>query len=57
MPERLAYDITRLLFARKAQLAQVTPQAESLDPVKASEPVDPIELHPGAKRFYAEATR
>jgi len=57
MPERLAYDITRLLFARKAQLAQVTPQAENLDPAEASEPVDPIELHPGAERFYAEATR
>jgi hypothetical protein len=57
MDEGLAYRITRLLFARKAQLAQVTPQAEKLEPADAAKSVPPVELHPGARRFYAEAAR
>jgi TRAP transporter TAXI family solute receptor len=57
MDDELAYRITRLLFARKAQLAKVTPQAEKLDPGDSAKSVPPVELHPGARRFYAEAAR
>jgi len=57
MDEELAYRITRLLFARKAQLAEVTPQAEKLEPADAAKSVPPVALHPGARRFYAEAAR
>jgi len=57
MDEDLAYRITRLLFARKAQLAVVTPQAEKLEPAESAQSVPPVALHPGAQRFYAEAAR
>jgi TRAP-type uncharacterized transport system substrate-binding protein len=30
------------------------PAAESLDPAKGREMVGPIELHPGAQRYYQE---
>lgn len=55
MPDALAYDITKLIFERKDQLAAVTPQAESLDPADAGKLIKPLRLHPGAERFYEEA--
>lgn len=57
MPDALAYEITELLFARKKQLSEVTPQAESLDPKESRTLVEPLRLHPGAERFYEAAGR
>ena len=57
MDERLAFRITELLFARKKQLAEVTPQAEKLEPADSAKSVPPVALHPGARRFYAEAAK
>jgi uncharacterized protein len=54
MSEDLAFSITEALYAGKDRLATVVPAAESLDPADGREMVGPIELHPGAERFYAE---
>lgn len=51
MPEQLAYDITRVLFAKQSDLAAIHPEARHLSretAVKGS----PAALHPGAARFY-----
>ncbi|WP_219471465.1 TAXI family TRAP transporter solute-binding subunit [Nonomuraea rhizosphaerae] len=53
MDEQLAYDITKTLFERKAQLSAVHPEAKKLDP-KLGQQVAPIALHPGAARYYKE---
>jgi uncharacterized protein len=57
MSEDLAYRITKALYEGKDQLATVVPAAESLDPGEGREVVDPLELHPGAQRYYEEAGR
>jgi uncharacterized protein len=54
MPDELAAAITKTLYEGKDRLATVVPAAESLDPAKGREMVDPIELHPGAQRYYQE---
>jgi hypothetical protein len=54
MSDDLAYSITEALYAGKDRLATVVPAAESLDPADGREMVGPIELHPGAQRFYEE---
>jgi TRAP transporter TAXI family solute receptor len=51
MPEQLAYDLTRLLFAHQAELAKVHPEGANFD--RAGGPrTDPVLLHPGARRYY-----
>ena len=53
MPEQLAYDITRILFEKQADLAAIHPEARNLaltTAVKGS----PAEFHPGALRYYRE---
>jgi TRAP transporter TAXI family solute receptor len=54
MDAELAYQLTKLLFERKDDLAAVHPSAKSLDKAKAQE-VAPLRLHPGAERYYKEA--
>jgi TRAP transporter TAXI family solute receptor len=54
MPDDLAEQVTRALYAGKDRLATIVPAAESLDPAKGREVVTPVQLHPGAQRFYAE---
>ena len=54
MPDDLAFRITELLYAAKADLAAVHPAAESLDPKAGGEVVSPVQLHPGARRFYEQ---
>jgi uncharacterized protein len=54
MPEPLAHDLIALMFARKADLAEVHPSAEKLELDTAQELVAGVELHPGAARFYRE---
>ena len=56
MPEALAYDITRLLFEKQAELVAIHPQARDLSlatAVKGS----PVPFHPGAIRYYTEKER
>jgi uncharacterized protein len=50
----LAAAITQALYDGKEQLATVVPAAESLDPKKGQEVVQPVQLHPGAQRYYEE---
>ena len=56
MDPELAYQITRLLFDRKKELAAVHPSAGRTELATAPR-VAPLELHPGAKRYYDEATQ
>ncbi|GAA3206739.1 TAXI family TRAP transporter solute-binding subunit [Nonomuraea helvata] len=53
MSDQLAYDITRTLFEKKAELSAVHPEAKKLD-VKLAQEVAPVQLHPGAARYYKE---
>ena len=57
MSEDLAYEITKALYEGKDRLVTVVPAAESLDPQEGRQTVPPIELHPGARRFYEEQGR
>jgi TRAP transporter TAXI family solute receptor len=50
----LAAAITQALYDGKDQLATIVPAAESLDPEKGREVVRPVQLHPGAQRYYEE---
>ena len=52
MPDDLAYDITRLLFEKKGELAAIHPEAAHLSIDRASAG-SPAPYHPGALRFYA----
>ncbi|MEV0622734.1 TAXI family TRAP transporter solute-binding subunit [Nonomuraea sp. NPDC050404] len=53
MTDQLAYDITKTLFEKKAELSAVHPEARKLDPALGQQ-VAPVELHPGAARYYKE---
>jgi TRAP transporter TAXI family solute receptor len=52
MDEQLAYDITRLLFEKQAELAAIHPEARNLSRDRAATG-SPAPLHPGAARYYA----
>ncbi len=54
MDEEMAYNITRLLFDQQDALAEAHPEARNLD-VDTAPQVPPLELHPGAQRYYDEA--
>ena len=54
MDEEMAYGITRLLFERQEALAAAHPEANNLD-LETAQNVTPLELHPGAQRYYDEA--
>lgn len=53
MPEELAYDITRVLFEKKDELATIHPQARELSLDRALTG-SPVPFHPGAVRYYRE---
>ena len=56
MDEQLAYDLTRLLFEHQDDLGNnVHPAAKRIPPPKEQE-ADPVPLHPGAARYFREAT-
>jgi TRAP transporter TAXI family solute receptor len=54
MDEQLAFDLTKLLFDHKEDLVAVHPEAKNLDPETAKKVIPPIELHPGAQRYFDE---
>ena len=54
MDEETAYQITRLLFDQQEALARAHPEAENLN-IETAPQVPPMELHPGAQRYYDEA--
>jgi hypothetical protein len=53
MPEALAYDITRLLFEKQADLIAIHPQAKDLSLAAATQG-SPVPFHPGAIKYYTE---
>ena len=55
MDEALAHDLIKLMFDNKKQLAEVHPSAEKLELEDAQKVVEPVQLHPGAERYYQEA--
>jgi TRAP transporter TAXI family solute receptor len=56
MDPELAYRLTKLLFERKEALGEVHPSAKRLE-LETAPNVAPLELHPGAKRYYDEQAR
>jgi len=54
MDEKLAFNLTKLLFDQKDDLVAVHPEAKNLDPKRGAEVIAPIQLHPGAKRYFDE---
>ena len=53
MEEQLAYDLTRVLFEKQAELARIHPEARHLSLARAVEG-SPAPFHAGAVRFYRE---
>ena len=53
MEEQLAYDLTRVLFEKQAELARIHPEARHLSLTRAVEG-SPAPFHAGAVRFYRE---
>ncbi len=54
MDEEMAFQITQLLFEQQDALAEAHPEARNLDITSAPQ-VPPLDLHPGARRYYDEA--
>lgn len=52
MPERLAHDLTKVLFDYQSDLGKVHPEGTNFDRAGAPQ-TDPVPLHPGAARFYS----
>ncbi len=53
MEEQLAYDLTRVLFEKQAELAAIHPEARHLS-LATAVAGSPAPFHPGAVRFYRE---
>lgn len=53
MPDALAYDVTRVLLDKRADLVAIHPEARHLSPETASGP-SPAPFHPGAVKLYRE---
>jgi TRAP transporter TAXI family solute receptor len=53
MEEQLAYDLTRVLFEKQAELARIHPEARHLSLARAVDG-SPAPFHAGAERFYRE---
>lgn len=54
MDEEMAFQITQVLFEQQDALAEAHPEARNLDITSAPQ-VPPLDLHPGARRYYDEA--
>jgi len=53
MSDKMAYDITKTLFEKKADLVAVHKEAENIDLKNQTVPV-PMPFHPGAKKYLEE---
>jgi uncharacterized protein len=53
MPDTLGYDITRLLFEKRAELAGIHPEARHLS-LETASAANPAPFHPGAVKLYRE---
>jgi TRAP transporter TAXI family solute receptor len=51
MPDELAEELVRSMFAAQAELAEAARAAVTIDP-RSAIGTQPVELHPGAARFY-----
>lgn len=51
MPDDLAYDLTRVIFEKQAELAAIHPEARNLS-LQSATKGSPAEFHPGAIRYY-----
>lgn len=56
LDDEVAYRITRALFEHKQELVKEHEQAKRLN-LRSAIATFPLELHPGAKRWYREASR
>jgi hypothetical protein len=54
MDEKLAHDIAKTVFEKKADLAAVHSEAKNLDLSKQYEVGSPVPFHPGAARYFSE---
>jgi TRAP transporter TAXI family solute receptor len=54
MAEDVAYGLVAALFTRQEQIAQASPNAQTID-MRAAIGTQPVPLHPGAERWYREA--
>jgi hypothetical protein len=52
MPDRLARDLTRVLYEHQAELAKAHPEGKNFDRTSGAV-TDPVPLHPGARAYYA----
>jgi TRAP transporter TAXI family solute receptor len=53
MPEKLAYDLTALIFEHRDELAAAHPEWATVEPLRAAQ-TGVVSLHPGADRYYRE---
>jgi uncharacterized protein len=54
MDEKLAYEITRTVFEKKAELVAVHQEASNLDLANQYKGGSPIPFHPGAVKYFSE---
>lgn len=54
--DELVYQLTKMMFEKQADLAAVHPEAKKLS-LEVAPNVAPLEVHPGAQRYYAEAKK
>jgi TRAP transporter TAXI family solute receptor len=54
MDEKLAYDVTKAVFEKKADLAAVHSEAKNIELANQLGGASPIPFHPGALRYFSE---
>jgi len=54
VPEKVVYDLTKMIHASRAELVAIAPQISRFDPKKMAEK-HVMPYHPGAIKFYSEA--
>jgi TRAP-type uncharacterized transport system substrate-binding protein len=54
MDEKTAYNITKAIFEKKADIVAVHKEAENIKFENQKASASPIPFHPGALKYYAE---